>query len=142
MENRIRGKISTSVKGKVHKFLYEYFQYYNIDYKNETYCFDIWEEGREEEFKFSFMLLILNKPADLKVIDMFAMNEYYRGKGIARAIIIEAKKILGKRIISSSNYHKLHNRELRKPDATRVWEKMVEDGLAGYNIDGDYFYTV
>jgi hypothetical protein len=120
MENRIGGKISTNVKSEDREFLYEYFTYYNTDYKSETYGFDIWEEGREGEFKFSFILLILNNSSDLKVIDMNATDKYYRAKGIARAIILESKKIFGKRIISSSNSSKVHWREMRRSDATRV----------------------
>lgn len=142
MENKITGQIITGKAEKTFSFWYEYVSRYEEDYNMPSYCFDIWEKGREKEFKFSFILLIMDNLPDLKVIDMYATNEYYRGKGIARAIILESKKLFNKRVISSSNKNKIFNREMRKPDANRVWEKMVEEGLVQYNFEGDYFFTI
>jgi len=142
MHNKITGEISTEVNGVVYQFKYEYGICYNADFKSQGYYFDTWENGKEDDFKFSFILIELTHSSYLKVIDMLAPKKYYRGKGIARSMILESKKIFNTRIISSSNTIKIYKGEKRSPDATRVWEKMQEEGLVSYDIKSDYYFTI
>ncbi len=142
MENKISGEIFTEVNGTKNNFAYEYCQYFDQTFKRLGYRFDIWEKEREDELRFSFILIVTDNLFDLKCIDMYALNEAYKGKGISRAVILEARKVFKKRIISSSNQRRIDPHEQRREDGSKVWMKMKVAGLAGYNEEGDYFFTI
>jgi hypothetical protein len=124
-----------------HNFRFEYFLHYDEYLKANVYVFDIWEEGRESKPKFSFLLRVMENGTDLKVIDLFA-GEYYKGKGISVAIILNAKELFNKRITSSSKKVKSHYSEDRWKDAEKVWQGLVEKGFAKYDEHNDYYYTL
>lgn len=124
-----------------HKFIFYGFPYYNSYYKAQVYNFDVWEEGHELEPKFSFILMPMENGRDMKSIDLLA-GPYYNRKGISDAIILKAKELFNKRIISSSNKVKFHYSEIRKPDADRVWQRLVKKSLAEYDVENDYYYTL
>jgi len=140
MENqhKVRGNLKTLKSGD---YVYEYFPYYFSDIKVNTYSFDIWDKNDEAPHKYSFILEIMENGADLKVMDMFASD--YTGRGISIPIILKAKELFGKRIISSSNTHRSRPGEANWDMAIeKVWEPMVSQGLAIYNELDDRYYVL
>jgi hypothetical protein len=114
------------------EFLYKYHIEYSKVYGAETYFFDIWEDGRESPDLFDFQLRVMESGSDLKVVSLFA-GKYHKGKGIARAILLEAKKLFGKRIICES--------QGSWPDGLKFWERMRETGIVGYDVKNKYYYA-
>jgi len=141
---RIRGSVKSLKNSVEFSFLFEYYLDYVIDYDANAFIFLIWEEGRELEDKFSFRLRIMENDKDLKVVDLFSdSSNYYTGKGISIAIILQSKEMFNKRIISSSNKLKTFIGEANYKDAIeKVWKKMIEKGLALYNSECDYYFTI
>jgi hypothetical protein len=121
-----------------HKCVYEIhnqFDRYNNISKIEIRLF---MEGDSAEEWFDFKLApIANN--ELKVTDMFIGKNAHRRKGIPEALILEAKRIFDKRIISSSNKQSILIAERRSRDATKVWERLVNKGFAIYNEAQDIF---
>jgi hypothetical protein len=103
--------------------------------------FDIFENDYQNQQCFSFILKVVDDNT-LKVIDLFPDDKHI-GKGISIAIILHAKELFNKRIISSSNKFKTFPNESRFEDAEKkVWNKLVDLELALYNKDLDYYYTI
>ena len=129
------GKLITP-KGE---FTYSYYLFHNNTYNFDTYAFTIWDEkDHGKTHKADFSLLIMEDNTHLKVIDLFMHD--YQGKGIAMAIILKAKEIFGKTIISSSNTNKSFTGESNWPEAIqRVWQPLIEKGLAYYDPGNDYY---
>jgi len=139
MQNRqtIKGKLVTR-KGE---FTFEYFPYHFTDTKVNAYCFDIWDETNPNARKYSFILEIITNGLDLKVMDMYACD--YQGKGISIPMILKAKELFGKRIISSSNAHPSRSGESNWVEAIeKVWRPMVSQGLAKYIEECDYYVVL
>jgi hypothetical protein len=136
------GEFKSVKNGILYK--YDWFEEYNIRNNAINKIFEIWERGREDKSKFSFILREMENKKDLKVIDLFPDSEkYYLGNGIAISMILECKKLFGKRIISSSNLFPSSTNEARWEDATKkVWEKLVNQELAKYDSKKDIFYTI
>ena len=78
----------------------------------------------------------------LKVTDMFIGKDYHRKKGIPEALILEAKKIFSKKIISSSEKYPILISEFRREAATKVWMRLMEKGYAKYNRELDIFELI
>jgi hypothetical protein len=78
---------------------------------------------------------------DLKVVDLYPdLSKYYLGKGISIAIILEARNIFKKRIISSSNLSTSNYCEWNTPEAIeKVWKKLVKTGEAKYKQELDCY---
>ncbi|MGF7077711.1 hypothetical protein [Mucilaginibacter sp. UYCu711] len=133
----IRGKLVTR-KGE---FIYEYFRFYNKTHHFDTYAFMIWDEkDASEKDKADFSLLIMDDGIRLKVIDLIMKD--YEGNGIAPAIIMKAREIFGKPIVSSSNQKssKSFNSETNWPEAIeRVWKPLAERGCAVYDQLSDHY---
>lgn len=84
----------TSKNKKNYNFLYSFQQEYLEDHEGNVLIFEIWEEGKEELDKFSFMLREMENGTDLKVVDLFSdSKKYYLGKGISRAMILHCKNL-------------------------------------------------
>ena len=134
-KDRLRGILATR-KGE---FQFEYFRHFNNTYRFDTYAFSIWAgEGEPDGNAADFSLLIMNDGIHLKVIDLFMKD--YSGKGIAIAIILKAREIFGKKIISSSNTNKSFTSEANWPEAIqRVWQPLVDQGLAHYDAFNDHY---
>lgn len=127
---------------KNYYFSFSYNLIYCPEVKSHIYNIEIWEKGKEAEKKFTSLLRVMENQKDLKVIDLFP-PDYYRGKGISIAMILKARELFKKRIISSSNTYKSHRGEMRWKDATeKVWDKLVILGLARYDQTFDYYYTI
>ncbi|MBD1362982.1 hypothetical protein IDJ77_04090 [Mucilaginibacter sp. ZT4R22] len=124
------------------EFQFEYFLHFNNTYKFDTYAFLIWAgEGGPDENAADFSLLIMNDDIHLKVIDLFM--KHYSGNGIAIAIILKARELFGKKIISSSNTNKSFTSEANWPEAIqRVWQPLVDQGLAHYDAPNDHYVLV
>ncbi|TCI93805.1 hypothetical protein [Tenacibaculum sp. M341] len=87
----------------------------------------------EEDDWFDFKIAFINTNL-IKVTDMFASNNRHRKKGIPEALILEVKKLYkDKKIISSSNKQQLIAGEWRKPDADKVWKRLIKKSFAKYN---------
>jgi len=96
-------------------------------------------EGDKEDEWFDFKIAFLDNDL-IKVTDMFIGKDKHRKKGIPEALILETKRLYGqKKIISSSNIHKLITNEWRRSEATKVWERLVSKSLAKYNQSLDTF---
>lgn len=70
------------------------------------------------------------------MVDLFAGNKYYLGKGISIAMILHCKFIFGKRIISERE--KNNWGEAR----TKVWERMKSSGEVAYCETKDYYFKI
>lgn len=138
-----KGILQTTKKEIDYVFNYHYYTEFNITYKAKSYIFDIWEAGKSNENSFSFQLRVMENGTDLKIVDLFPDTEkYYLGKGISIAMILKAKSIFNKRIISSSNVKHSFSNEMRWSDATnKVWKKLEIENLAKYDKENDYYYT-
>ncbi len=136
--------VSKNKNNEEFAFLFEYYLDYIHDYGANAFIFLIWEKGRETEDKFSYRLRVMENGNDLKVVDLFGdCNNYYLGKGISIAIILKSKEIFNKRIISSSNKVQSYRDEANyKPAIEKVWKKMVSKGLAGYDSENDFYFTL
>ncbi|WP_426477260.1 hypothetical protein ACP3T3_18740 [Chryseobacterium sp. CBSDS_008] len=130
------GILNTSKNEKSYTFLYNYQQEYLEDHNGNILIFEIWEKEKEELPKFSFSLRIMENGTDLKVVDLFADNKYYLGKGISIAMILLCKFLFRKRIISERGKDNW-------PDArTKVWERMKSNGEVAYCKTKDYYFTI
>lgn len=120
-----------------YSFLYSFQQVYSEDHDGNILIFKIWEEGKEEHDKFSFILREMENGIDLKVVDLYPdSNDYYTGKGISRAMILHCKYLFGKRIISERG-------DDNWPDArNKVWERMKSDGEVAYCESNDFYFTI
>jgi hypothetical protein len=65
----------------------------------------------------------------------------YRGKGITEKMIEEAANVLGLTVISSTNksQKKLLLTEWRTPAATKIWNRLLDQGRATYNEEDDIY---
>jgi hypothetical protein len=139
----VRGTFKSGLS-KEHTFLYEYYYDYFTYLNAHGYVFDIWEAGRESLPTFDFRLREMENGSDLKVTGLYAdPDHYYNGKGISIAIILEAKLIFNKRIISSANRKSGDYGEFNTPEAIeKVWNRMVKAGLAVYDSNLDYYIVL
>lgn len=127
----------------VYNFIADYSYDYDEDSEAYRYIFKIYEKGREEEDSFDFMLREMENGIDLKVIALFADNTYYLGKGISISIILKAKEIFGKRIISSSNLRPVTIGEsISELAISKVWKPLVECGKAKYCESEHHYYII
>ena len=132
----------TFKNGINYSFIFSYSLCFHTGLNFFVYDFEILEIGRELETRFTCLFKIMDNGKDLKSIDLFP-PEYYKGKGISIAVILKAKDLFNKRIISSSNDKETHSGEMRWEDATeKVWKRMVANGLAKYDHENDYYYTL
>jgi hypothetical protein len=123
-------------------FTYQYTIYHSKRYHADFYMFDIWDERDDSPdlHKFSFCFEIMENSADLKVTDLFAGD--YKGKGISIPMILKAKELFGKRIISTSNKKPARYDEANWEGAIKkVWKPMVSQGLASYHQEDDYYFV-
>ncbi|HLP13604.1 MAG TPA: hypothetical protein VK177_16840 [Flavobacteriales bacterium] len=141
---KIRGRIVSHKNEIAFDFLFEYYLDYISTYGGLAYIFDIWEEGRENFGKFSFQLRVMENGQDLKVVDLYPDSQkHYLGKGISIAIILHSKELFNKRIISSSNKKKSFEGEANWQDAIeKVWKRLENNSLAGYDKENDFYYLV
>lgn len=130
------GTINTLKNEISYTFLYNYHQEYSEERNGNVLIFEIWEKGKQELPKFSFSLLIMTNGTDLKVVDLFADNKYYLGKGISIAMISHCKFLFRKRIISERGKDNW-------PDArSKVWERMKSSGEVSYCESKDFYFTL
>ena len=98
----------------------------------------------EDEFCDDFFYLgatAINKDT-LKITGVNRHNQIvYSAKGIPEKIILELGYLSGKKVISSSNNSKskYFEDEFRTPAAAKVWQRLVEQGLAFHNEETDIF---
>jgi hypothetical protein len=135
------GQLLSQKNGLTYNFVYEYHCIFEIKLNSPAYIFKIFEKGREDESCFSFQLREMENGRDLKVVDLYPdLSKYYLGKGISIAIILEARNIFKKAIISSSNLSTSHYCEWNTPEAIeKVWKKLVITGEAKYNRELDCY---
>lgn len=137
-----RVKIFTvGINLKAHKCEYEIHSRYDSFNNLNKIEIRLFMEGDSEKEWFDFKLAPIDNDT-LKVTDMFIGKESHRMKGIPEALILEAGKIFGKRIISSSDKHPILMNEWRRGAASKVWERLVQKGLAKYNSDKDYYCLI
>lgn len=130
--------ILNTIKDKTnYTFLYSVQKEYEEEHEGNILIFEIWEEGKEDGDKFSFILREMENGNDLKVVDLFPDRDgNYAGKGISRAMILHCKKLFEKRIISEEGNK--NSKEAR----TKVWERMKSNGEVAYCESEDIYYTI
>lgn len=135
------GRILTQKNGRTHSFEYEYYYSFLIHLNAPGYVFRIFEKGRENEDSFSFQLREMENGTELKVVDLYPdHSNYYLGKGISIAIILETKNIFNRNIISSSNLYPSHSGEWNSEQAIeKVWNRLLVAGVAKYYKEFDYY---
>lgn len=122
---------------KKYTFLYSFQKEYLEAHNGNILIFEIWEKGKEELDKFSFMLREMENGTDLKVVDLFSdSKKYYLGKAISRAMILHCKNLFVKRIISEGGNNNWE--EAR----TKVWERMKSNGEVAYCESNDFYFTI
>lgn len=135
-KNKTTGNLYTSKNKKNFTFLYSFQQKYLEEHAGNVLIFEIWEKGKEELDKFSFLLRIMENGTDLKVVDLFPdNNNYYLGKGISRALILHCKKLFGKCIISEQGKNNWEEARMK------VWEQMKSNEEVVYCESKDYYFT-
>lgn len=89
------------------------------------------EEDKEKYFDFKLLPV---GDSTLKVTDMFKGKDEHLRTGLPEALILLAREIFKKSIISSTNFddYKISTREWRSEKATKVWKRLVNKGLAAY----------
>ncbi len=130
--------------GNIYNLVAEYSYEYDDDSEAYRYIFKIFEKGRENEDSFDFMLREMENGTDLKVVALFAdNNNYYLGKGISISIILKAKELFGKKIISSSNSKQVTSGEsISELAISKVWKPLVESGKAKYCETEHHYYLL
>lgn len=137
MAQKSQGVIVT----KSGEFAYEYHRDYHSNLKADVYFFKIWKTGDDLNTirPYSFCLRVMENGKDLKVVDMFACD--YKGKGISIPILFEAKRIFGKKIISSSNQLPTYSGESNWQNAIdKIWKPLLQQGFANYDAKYDHYY--
>ncbi len=142
----IQGELTSHKNGNSYKFLYNYYMDYIEGDNGNSYVFEIWSDGNENEGKFSFRLKIEKNGKDLKVVDLYPdSTKKYLGKGISIAIILESKKIFNKRIISSTNVddkQTVQGEDNSEAAIEKVWKRLVDNDKAKYDRLNGYYYTI
>lgn len=135
------GQIRTIGKDNLH---------YQFKYKVRTYrgrlddidviAFMVAEPGRISKDYFDFQFVELSEDK-IKTTSMFAgIDEYYHGKGIPEALILELQRLFpDKTIISSSNKHAILLGESRTGAGSAVWERLVRVQKAKYLSEIDVY---
>jgi hypothetical protein len=125
--------------GNVNVFLYSY----KIDDFNNHYVwvFTIIPKGQNYNDFFSFSATEINQDT-MKVTMMSHNNKIiYKAKGIPERMIEELNKITRKKIISSTNNpnSKILPEEFRTPRATKVWNRLLNNDRAIFDIENDIY---
>ncbi len=68
------------------------------------------------------------------------LREEYKSKGIAQAMILMLARTSGKTVTSSSN--RAGSGQYRNEPACKIWQSLVEKGLAKYYPEEDRFYAI
>lgn len=131
---------SIGENGEIHDLEYEIHRLYDKVENLEKIEFRVFMKSDKEDEWFDFKLAQIGEGV-LKVTDMFIGKKNHRMKGIPEAIILEAKTVFNKKIISSSNKQK-QIYEWRSLDADKVWCRLIEKGLAKYNSTKDIYYLL
>ncbi|MBF6643906.1 hypothetical protein [Chryseobacterium indologenes] len=86
----------------------------------------------------------MDNGTDLKVVALYPdQKNYYLGRGISVSIILKAKDIFGKRIISSSCLKPTYLGESISDLAVKkVWNRLVDIGKAKYCCSLEHFYLL
>jgi|GEM_PF-3578480 len=138
------GHIKTVGKDNLHyQFTYKVRTYRESLDDIDVIAFMVAEPGRisNDYFDFQFVELPDN---EIKITSMFVgIDDYYRGKGLPEALIMEVQRLFPyQTIISSSNTHKVLHREDRWEPGTAVWERLVRSGNAKYSKERDIYYLI
>lgn len=91
------------------------------------------------DYPVDFQLIVLNDN-EIRVTDMYIDQTEYRALGIPDALIIKAREILNKTIVSSTRFQD-NNEHLHEP-AVKVWKRLVSNSLAYYDEDTGRYKTV
>lgn len=80
----------------------------------------------------------------MRIQNMYIHIDRYLGIGMPEALILKAKEIFGKQIISSTNSRKdgeEDSNECISKKAKQVWRRLVDRGLAYYDCKTDRYKT-
>lgn len=101
-------------------------------------------DQREEGYIIDFKIINIDD-VTMQVQHMYIDIERYRGIGIPEALILKAKELFGKQIISSTNLHKdnedISNEGITK-QAKKVWERLVNQRFAFYDSVSNRYKTI
>ena len=125
--------------GNVDVFIYRY-EKDKLD-NNYIWDFNIFPKGDSNIDSFSFSATEINLNT-IKVTMMKHQEEViYKAKGIPEKMIEELYKITNKTIISSTNNPKakILAEEFRTPQASKVWERLLNNEKAVYDIKNDIY---
>lgn len=140
------GRFNSTKNGINYLFYYTYEKRYIIEYHGICYEFNITESKNDISSGFSYVLRVMENGLDLKVVDLYPetdTNSKYLGKGISIGIILHSKELFNKRIISSSNkklqtdYDEFNSEEA----IDKVWKRLEDRELVGYNEKEGYYFT-
>ena len=70
---------------------------------------------------------------------MFIGKDKHRKKGIPEALILEVKRLYKIQVISSSNRKPIIISEWRREEASKVWERLINQQKAIYDFDNDIY---
>lgn len=107
-----------------------------------AWTFRVWPVSAGGQGEFFELGVVELDAATLRVV----MLENHRhpaisAKGIPDAMLIEARRVLGRTIQSSPTRGTTHDIR-RSKDATKVWERLRANGLASYDSSADVYYLV
>jgi len=126
-------------EGKTQTFKYKYET--ELTFEREKWHFVI---VPEDEVYDDFFYLGATAISDdtLKITTVNRHNQIiYSAKGITEKIIQILALLSGKKVISSTNNpaFKFFDEEFRTPAATKVWQRVVQQGFATYDAETDIF---
>lgn len=139
MKERTKIKL-VGIEGAIYEAEYEIHDFYDRGDDILKIEFRIFLKGDKYDEWFDFKLAPISNDT-LKVTGMFIGKESHRGKGIPDAMILEARRIFQKKIISSSNKKKIIY-EWRKQAADKVWKRLIQKGYAEYDEKSDIYYLI
>jgi len=132
----------TGKDGSIAEFDYEEIDdWFDDDHTKKHFL--IYPKGQNETLeKFDFEVVDLTDEQVMVTMMHNHGSPLYTAKGIPEAMIIHLAEKLGKNVRSSSQLHPTLDPEFRELGATKVWKRLVDQGLAKENTENDYYYLI
>ncbi len=111
------------------------------EHDKQKWIFRVLPENLQAADWFEFGITMINDNTGKITVMNNRGIEQYSAKGIPEKLIEVASEVLNIEISSSSNnpQRKTFDTEWRTPAATKVWQRLVEQGRAIYSQDDDTF---
>jgi len=89
-----------------------------------------------------FELRLVSYDSKTLMIDIIDSHRHYSGVGIPEVLLPFVSEITEMKIVSSSNMHKLYEKEFRSDNATKMWERLISKEMAYKDNECDRYVLV